>query len=345
MSLINILLEKNALPDSLIRFGIRRLLKQRLSELKAGNSAQRLERLHQFIQDLKSQEIALHTAEANEQHYEVPAPFYQKILGKHLKYSCGLWEPGTQTLEASEEAMLALTCQRAQLQDGQHILELGCGWGSLTLFMAAAYPNATVTAVSNSKSQREFIMAQAKARKLINLNVLTCDMNQFHIDQQFDRVVSVEMFEHMRNIPKLMARIHGFLKPGGMLFFHIFVHKNQPYLFEVRDASDWMAKHFFTGGMMPSDSLPLYFQDHFQIEHHWRLPGWHYQKTGEAWLENAKVHKQEILNLFSEVYGEAQALKWWVYWRVFFMACAELWGYANGEEWWVSHYLFRRRDN
>lgn len=340
MSVSHSLLEKNLVPDRVIRRAIRRLNRQRLSELYAGNLQERQEHFSDFVAQMRQNPIAVHTQEANEQHYEVPAAFFQKVLGKHLKYSCGYWPEGTQTLDDSEEAMLALTCERAKLEDGQAILELGCGWGSLTLFMAQKFPKARITAISNSASQRAFILDQAEARGLVNIKVVTCDMNAFQTDRVFDRVVSVEMFEHMRNHEALLENISHWLKPGGQLFVHIFVHRSYPYLFEVRDDSDWMARYFFTGGMMPSDHLLLYYQSHLKLQAHWHVPGWHYQKTSEAWLDLTTHNKDDILAIFRSVYGHDQALKWWVYWRVFFMACAELFGHQHGEEWFVSHYRF-----
>lgn len=341
--MIDSLLEKNLLPDCLIRVGIRRLLRQRLKEEDMGNPERQQQRLMSFIDELKQSPIALHTREANEQHYEVPTRFYQLVLGKHLKYSSGYWRDGVTQIDRSEEDMLQLTCERAELQDGQRILELGCGWGSLSLYMAKTFPHSSITAVSNSRTQKLFIDEQAIQRGIKNLNVITADMNDFNIQEKFDRVVSVEMFEHMRNYHKLLEKIASFLKPNGRLFVHIFTHRTFAYPFEIRNDSDWMAKYFFTGGIMPSDHLLLYFTDHFMIRHHWRVSGSHYAKTSEAWLKNMDQHKKEILSLFSGTYGKHRALKWWVYWRVFFMACAELWCYKNGNEWFVSHYLFEKR--
>ena len=341
--MIDALLEKNLLPDFLIRIGIRRLLKQRIKEEDMGNPEIQQHRLMSFIGELKQSPIALHTLAANEQHYEVPTTFYQLVLGKHLKYSSGYWRNGTKEIDRSEEDMLNLTCERAQLKDGQRVLELGCGWGSLSLFMAKTFPNSVFIAVSNSRTQKLFIDEQARTRGLNNLTVITADMNEFTIEDRFDRIVSVEMFEHMRNYHKLLEKIAGFLRPDGQLFVHIFTHREFAYPFEVRDKTDWMAKYFFTGGIMPSDHLLLYFSDHFKIRQHWRVSGIHYAKTSEAWLKNMDRNKSKILPLFRATYGEAEAEKWWVYWRVFFMACAELWGYREGKEWFVSHYLFERR--
>ncbi len=341
--MITRLLERDLLPDPLVRFGIRRLLAQRLRDEDKGNPEAQQAHLQEFIERLRVSPIAVHTTDANEQHYEVPTEFFKLVLGRNMKYSSGYWREGITLLDRSEEDMLALTCERAELTDGMKILELGCGWGSLSLFMAAKYPKARITGVSNSRTQKEHIDAEAKKRGLKNVRIVTADMNRFTIKERFDRVVSVEMFEHMRNYERLMQKVASFLKPDGKLFVHIFTHKDHAYLFEVRDESDWMSKYFFTGGIMPSDDLLLYFADDVVIEKHWHVPGEHYQKTSEAWLAKMDENKEAIMPILARTYGEAQATKWWVYWRVFFMACAELWGYKDGNEWMVSHYLFRKR--
>ncbi len=335
--MIDSLLEKNLLPDWLIRVGIRRLLAQRLREESAGYDRSA------YVADLKTRALAEQTQAANEQHYEVATPFYQYCLGRNLKYSACLYSTGQETLDQAEDAMLALYAERAQLADGQHILELGCGWGSLCLYNARRFPNAKITAVSNSRTQKEFIDTEARKRGLHNLRVITCDINAFDITPgQFDRVVSVEMFEHLKNYELLFRNIARWLKPGGLLFTHIFTHSRLSYHFVARDASDWMSRYFFTGGQMPAHDLLPQFQDDLKLVQDWKLSGTHYQRTAEHWLQNMDKHKEEILPLFADTYGRDQAVKWWAYWRVFYMACAELWGYRNGEEWLVSHYLFRK---
>ena len=337
------LLEQDKLPDSLIRIGIRKLLRRRLKDEKLPNTELQQEHLMNLIAELKDSPIAVNTPDANAQHYEVPTEFYQYCLGKHLKYSCGYWKEGVTELDTSEADMLELTCNRAELKNGQDVLELGCGWGSLSLYMSAKYPESNFTVVSNSRTQKIYIDEQAKQRNIPNLAVITADMNNFSIDKTFDRVVSVEMFEHMRNYELLMKKVASLLKPAGKLFVHIFTHKDLAYKFEVKDESDWMSKYFFTGGIMPSDDLLLYFNKDMSIENHRHVSGLHYAKTSEAWLVNMDKHKKEIMPIFENTYGKANAVKWWVYWRLFYMACAELWKYKNGEEWIVSHYLFNKK--
>jgi cyclopropane-fatty-acyl-phospholipid synthase len=338
------LLERNLLPDFLVRFGIRRLLKARLREQSLGSAEAQQRRLMKLIMRLQQSPIAINTADANRQHYELPNAFFEHVLGARLKYSSGYYRQAGESLDQAEEAMLKLTADRARLEDGDRILELGCGWGSLSLWMAERLPRSRITAVSNSRTQKEFIDARAAALGLSNLKVVTSDINnlEFPAGTLFDRVVSVEMFEHMRNYDMLMHKISGWLQADGTLFVHIFAHKNCAYPFEVRDASDWMAKYFFTGGIMPSDALLLYFQRDLRLQDHWHVDGSHYSQTSEHWLQNMDAHRHAIEPLLVQTYGADNARKWWVYWRVFFMSCAELWGHAGGREWFVSHYLFAK---
>ena len=341
--MLDALLEKNLLPDWLVRRGIRRLLAQRIREEAAPTEAAQKARLDAYAAELRGRPIAEETRAANDQHYEVPAAFFERCLGRRLKYSGCLYPTGAESLDEAEAAMLAVYVERAQLADGQDILELGCGWGSLSLYLAERLPHARITAVSNSKGQKEFIDRAARARGLSNLRIVTCDMNALALPAEaFDRVVSVEMFEHMKNYQLLLGRIAGWLRPGGLLFVHIFTHVRVAYHFVARDETDWMARYFFTGGQMPAHDLLGYFQDDLKLVSDWKVNGTHYQRTAEHWLQNMDRHKAEILPLFATTYGPEHAAKWWSYWRVFYLSCAELWGYRDGEEWIVSHYLFRK---
>ena len=333
--------ERGWVPDTLVRRGIRSLCQQRLKEI-ATPDGQLSARVDDFARQMSTAPVAPLSYKANEQHYEVPAAFFEKVLGSHLKYSCAYWDDGA-SLDDAEAHALASTCQHADLHDGQHVLELGCGWGSLTLWMARHYPNSRITAVSNSSSQRAFIEAQACCEGLKNVQIITADMNHFSIDQRFDRLVSVEMFEHLRNYGSIFGRLSEWLVPGGRFFMHIFCHRTTPYTFEQHDDSDWMSRHFFTGGMMPSVDLPLRFQKSLEIAQCWNWSGIHYQKTAEAWLMKLDKERDAIKSLFADVYGVHQADLWLNRWRVFFMACAELFGLHGGREWLVCHYLFDRR--
>jgi cyclopropane-fatty-acyl-phospholipid synthase len=334
--------EQGLVPDSVIRAGIRQLLRRRLAEIHADDAEAASEQLEEFLASMAQAPVALVPERANEQHYEVSAAFYVLVLGRHRKYSACYWPRHVANLDDAEAEALAVTCQRAGLADGQDILELGCGWGPLTLWMAEHFPKSRITAISNSHSQRSFILAEAARRGLGNIEVVTADMNRFEIDARFDRVLSVEMFEHMRNWRELFRRVHGWLRPGGRFFMHVFVHRAVPYAFEARDASDWMSRHFFSGGMMPSDDLALRFQEHLKLIGRWRWDGTHYEKTANAWLANLDRRYDAVLPVLAATYGPETAGQWLQRWRMFFMACAELFGWNRGQEWWVSHYLFER---
>ncbi len=337
------LVEKGLLPDGLIRWGMRQLLAQKLRDEARDGLELSQERLMKLVEEMKNAPIAVNTKDANEQHYELPTQFFNLCLGKNLKYSSCYYQRGSESLDEAEDIMLDMTCKRAELSDGQHILELGCGWGSLSLFMAARYPNAQVTGVSNSKTQKFHIDSKAKERGIKNLRIITCDMNTFDSTEKFDRVVSVEMFEHMRNWEVLLQKVSGFFNPEGKLFIHIFTHRRYAYFYDEKDEGDFIGRYFFTGGIMPSDDLLLYFQKHLKIEDHWQVEGTHYGKTSEDWLKNMDSNKDNIMPILKATYGEQEAVKWWNYWRIFYMACAELWNYKKGREWIVSHYRFSKR--
>lgn len=349
MSWLDGILARDLLPDPVIRFGIRRLLKARLHGDDVDDPVALESRMQDFVAMLENSPLALHTDDANTQHYEVPTEFFQRVLGKRLKYSSCYFDPENDVggigddLDRAEEDMLRLTAERADLQDGQDILELGCGWGSLTLYMAERFPDARILAVSNSATQKEFIDARARELGLNHLEVLTADMRHLDLERRFDRVVSVEMFEHMRNYRLLLQRVASWLRPDGKLFVHIFCHRALAYVFETQGPTDWMGRYFFTGGIMPSVDLLGRFDDALQVEAQWEVNGRHYQKTSEAWLRNMDRQKQAILPILEQVYGADQQLRWWVYWRVFFLACAELFGFRGGQEWLVGHYRLVHR--
>ncbi len=320
------IVDSGLVPEPVLRGAIRAVCALRLHEEKKRDP-------RTLIAELRRSEIAIETAAANEQHYEVPAAFFERVLGPHLKYSSCYWPDGVSTLGEAEAAMLELYAERAGLADGQDILDLGCGWGSFALWAAARYPSSRITAISNSRTQRAFIEARARARGLANLEVRTADVRTLELPAaSFDRVVSIEMFEHMRNYSQLLRRIAGWLRPGGALFVHVFAHRVHAYPFEDRGGSDWMARAFFTGGLMPSVGLFRSFQDDLRIAEEWQVPGTHYQRTSEAWYANLMASRGELERLV----GKAGFQRW----RVFFLACAELFGYARGREWVVAHYRF-----
>ena len=327
--------EAGLLPDGLVRFGIRRMLAERLRELAVAPAAAQ----PAFLAACRRGPIALAPDLANEQHYEVPPAFFERVLGPQLKYSCCLWDPGVATLAEAEDRMLALCCERAGIRDGMAVLDLGCGWGSLSLHVAARFPACRVLGVSNSKPQREFILARAAQRGLANVAVVTADVNHFEAPQRFDRVVSIEMFEHVRNHEALLARIAGWLEPEGRLFVHHFCHRDQAYPYEDAGPSDWMARHFFSGGMMPSEGWLQHFERELVAVNRWRVGGIHYARTSEAWLANLDAQRAALRPIFAAAYGERDAQRWLQRWRLFFLACAELFAYRDGGEWFVTHQL------
>jgi len=339
MSLISSVIgtaERVPLPDLVIRAAIQRLCSRTATRLARGNA----ESDAVFADDMAARAIAEHTGAANAQHYEVPAAFFARVLGPNRKYSSCFYKGAESTLQEAEEEALRQTVAHADLADGQSILELGCGWGSLSLWMARQFRNAEITAVSNSHSQREYIEQEAAARGLTNLRVVTADMNVFHPEQKFDRVVSIEMFEHMMNWRELMTRVKSWLAPDGRFFLHIFTHRAGAYLFDRADGEDWIAQHFFTGGVMPSHHLIRQYSDLFEVEKEWRWSGSHYQRTALDWLANFDAHRDEIESILRSVYGTDTNL-WMRRWRWFFLATAGLFGYADGSEWGVSHYRMK----
>jgi cyclopropane-fatty-acyl-phospholipid synthase len=355
---VDVVVDHGLLPDPLLRRVIRRLLRQRHESITRGSVEDRGQRQRELLAALAAAPVAIDTDEANEQHYEVPTELFELMLGPRLKYSSAWWPPGVTTLAAAEEAMLALTCDRAELADGQDVLELGCGWGSLSLWMAERYPRSRITAVSNSATQREYIEKQAALRGLENLTVLTCDVNRLGTgagvaggagdhadvvhDGAFDRVVSVEMFEHVRNHRMLTERIARWLRPGGKLFVHVFAHTSDAYPFETGGDADWMARHFFTGGLMPSHDLLLLSVRDLAIEDRWAVSGIHYARTLRAWLEQLDADRDRIVQLLADSASPVAPSASFHRWRVFTMACEELFAAAGGDRWHVSHYRFVR---
>ena len=340
------LAEAGLLPDPIVRTGIRGLVRERLSEIREESCEESLAAKRARYATQSQGPIAVETDLANEQHYEVAPAFFEQVLGRHLQYSGGFWEGAESDLDSSESAMLRLSCERAEMQDGMRVLDLGCGWGSLSLWLAEHYPAAEVVSVSNSKPQREFILRRCEERGIQNVEVRTADVNVFDPESKFDRVLSVEMFEHVQNHPLLLSRIARWLAPDGKLFVHHFSHRETTYPFEVNGPNDWMGRYFFSGGIMPSDDLLLNCQSDLLVEQHWRVSGTHYQKTSEAWLARQDQRREVILPILAEAYGQDQAKQWFHRWRLFFLACAELFGYRGGEEWFVTHALMSpRRDH
>jgi cyclopropane-fatty-acyl-phospholipid synthase len=338
------LAERGLVPDAIVRLGIRALLRERLRELEAASCERAMEQHQAFLAQAKISPIAVATDAANRQHYEVPAAFFELVLGPHRKYSCALWDPQTTDLAQAEAAMLARVAERAQLEDGQRVLDLGCGWGSFALWCAKRHPRSRVLAVSNSKSQAEFIRGAAERGSLRNLSVVTADVNAFEAEERFDRVVSVEMFEHVRNHGALLARVARWLDPKGLLFVHHFAHKSSAYPYTTDGDGDWMGRHFFTGGMMPSDDWLLAFQDDLAVQRRWRVSGTHYQKTSDAWLANLDRETPQILPILRATYGAGQERLWLQRWRLFFLGCSELFGFRGGQEWWVTHVVMGHRE-
>jgi cyclopropane-fatty-acyl-phospholipid synthase len=336
------LIDKGLLTDGIVSWGIRRICAERIREEEVAARIGFEKYLEGRTADLNNSQIAILTEKANEQHYEVPSEFYFKCLGPRLKYSSCYYPKGNESLAQAEEEMLKLYEERAQIVDGMKILELGCGWGSLTLWLAQRFPNSLVTGVSNSHGQREFIENRAREWGLNNVRIITHDINTLEMSEQFDRVVSVEMFEHMRNYRGLFEKISTWMRADAKMFVHVFCHKQFCYPYETEGASNWMGRYFFSGGYMPSVDLFYKFNEHLRINQRWLVDGTHYEKTSRDWLQNLDQAKAEVLPILAKAYGKDNANMWFQRWRVFFLSCAELFGYKEGKEWMLAHYLFEK---
>ncbi len=334
-------IERGYFPDFIVRMGIRKLVRQRLKEEKADQVELCDQRYHDFLNEIKVSALAIDTDKANEQHYEVDAEFYHHALGARRKYSSCYYH-NDEGLDQAEENMLALYLERGEFVDGQDVLELGCGWGSITLYLAEKLPHSKIMGVSNSNSQRRYIMSQAKKRGLVNVNIITCDINELSLDEKFDRVISIEMFEHVRNYQNFFSNIAGWLKADGKLFVHVFCHRFLMYPFVAEGDDNWMAKHFFSGGQMPAADTFYHFQEQLKIDRRWINSGQHYEKTSNHWLDNIDKNKNNIMPIFDRIYGVDSKI-WFQRWRIFFMSCAEMFGYDNGRQWLVAHYLFSKQ--
>jgi cyclopropane-fatty-acyl-phospholipid synthase len=334
------LAERGWVPDRILRSAIRALCAQRLRDVAPPDGQIDHEALKDFIDALRDEDVAPVPGKANDQHYEVPAELFRLMLGPQMKYSCCWWDEDVRTLADAEQAALERTALHAGVENGMRILELGCGWGSLSLWMASRFPGSRIVGVSNSAGQRTYIEREAARLGLSNLQVVTADMNAFTPSGRFDRIVSIEMFEHMRNYHVLLDRIAGWLAPGGRLFAHVFCHRTSPYLFEEEGAGNWMARHFFSGGLMPSADLLPSIPSPLAVERQWSWDGRHYERTANAWLVNLDARRDAALGVLAATYGRRDAVRWLGRWRIFFMACAELFGYDGGREWGVAHYRF-----
>ena len=335
----NPLLARGLIPDWILRRGVRSQGKERLNMMNKVDSTKEYSK---FIKEASTGNIAVNTDDANNQHYEVDSEFFKYCLGKNLKYSCCFWDENTLDLDAAEDNMLEIYSERAQITDGMNILDIGCGWGSLSLFLAQKYPKSEITGVSNSSSQKIFIDSVASERNISNLNIITRDINDFRTEEKYDRILSIEMFEHTKNTKKLMNLINDWLNPNGLFFMHVFAHKENPYYFDRDQKNAWMAKYFFTGGMMPNHNLFKDLKSNLEYQKSWILSGEHYERTSNAWLDKMDQNKSKILSLFERSNSSSVAKRKFHFWRLFYIACAEIFGYDNGNEWVVSHHLFKK---
>lgn len=339
------LLKYNSVPDWITRMAIRHLLGERLRSEASACVEEETRKKMCAIENLKLQEIAIKQEKANEQHYELPVDFFTYMLGKRKKYSCCYYESADMSLDSAEDCMLRLYCQRAGVKDGMSILDLGCGWGSLTLYISENYPNCDITAVSNSWTQRHYIENEARKRNCSKVKVITADISSVERLEggcTFDLVMSIEMFEHMKNYGALLKKVSSWMKNGGKLFVHIFCHDKYIYNFETEGPSNWMGRYFFTGGTMLCDDVLTYFQDELTVMDRWRVDGRQYAQTSEHWLRNFDNNIEKIRPILRSTYGGSEAKKWEAYWRTFYMAVAELFGYNGGQEWYVAHYLMEK---
>ncbi|KAL6216827.1 hypothetical protein ACLB2K_010045 [Fragaria x ananassa] len=336
-------LERNLLPDAVIRRFTRLLLASRLRTGYQPSSELQLSQLLQFVKSLKEMPIAIKTDDAKAQHYEVPTSFFKMVLGNNLKYSCCYFTDKSSSLEDAEKAMLEMYCERSQIKDGDSVLDVGCGWGSLSLYIAEKYKNCKVTGICNSATQKAFIEEQCRNRQLENVEIIVADISTFEMEASYDRIFSIEMFEHMKNYKDLLKKISGWMKQDGLLFVHHFCHKAFAYHFEDKSDDDWITRYFFSGGTMPSANLLLYFQDDVSVVDHWLVNGKHYAQTSEEWLKRMNHNSAAIKPIMESTYGKDSAVKWTVYWKTFFIAVAELFGYNNGEEWMVALFLFKKK--
>ncbi|KAL6212260.1 hypothetical protein ACLB2K_017481 [Fragaria x ananassa] len=336
-------LERNLLPDAVIRRFTRLLLASRLRSGYQPSSELQLSQLLQFVKCLKDMPIAIKTDDAKAQHYEVPTSFFKMVLGNNFKYSCCYFTDKSSSLEDAEKAMLEMYCERSQIKDGDSVLDVGCGWGSLSLYIAEKYKNCKVTGICNSTTQKAFIEELCRNRQLENVEIIVADISTFEMEASYDRIFSIEMFEHMKNYKDLLKKISGWMKQDGLLFVHHFCHKAFAYHFEDKSDDDWITRYFFSGGTMPSANLLLYFQDDVSVVDHWLVNGKHYAQTSEEWLKRMDHNSAAIKPIMESTYGKDSAVKWTVYWRSFFIAVAELFGYNNGEEWMVALFLFKKK--
>lgn len=339
--MIDSILKKDFLPDFFYKWIIWYLNNRRLRQEERGSLEKNHTHLMEIIEELKKSPIALEPQKANEQHYELPYEYFEIVLGKYKKYSCCYFKDPNQSLDEAEKTMLSLYIERGGFRNGHSILDLGCGWGAFTLYAAEKFPKSKLVAITNSRLQKEYIEKQIKIRSLRNVKVIKADINFFTTEEKFDRIISVEMFEHLRNYEALLKKISSFLKKEGKLFVHIFVHRYYTYFYEVKDQTDWMTKYFFENGIMPSSNLLHYFQKDLLLEKEWYVNGWHYYYTSIKWLKNHKKNKQKILEIFSRLYDEPEL--WYVRWKLFYLAVAEFFKTNSGKEWFVAHYLFRKR--